>query len=130
MSDYQRLDDDEMMNGIARPVRLNKPITIKMMKAKLSNKIDKAIGIMDKALSDDKKAYMAAKDIMNFYLQLHNMEMREELHNEEMKFKRYKNKINKDNVERAEAQDHVDSAGSTDIPAAKFSMDFDEFKPS
>lgn len=126
MSDYKR--DEEIVGGtFGKPVRLNKAITTTMMKAKLNGSIDKALAVINSALDDNKKSYTAAKDILNFYLQLSSMEMKEELHNEEMKYRRYKNKNKKFEEERAEALLQLEQGGgSADVPQSKFSMDFEE----
>ena len=129
MSDYKKLDDKEDIVGgtFGQPIRNSKLINTKMMKSKLNGSLDKAIAVLTNALNDDKKAYTAAKDVLAFYLQLANLEMREESHREEMKFKRHKNKMAELEFEEKEKQNMIGEVGGTaDIPQAKFSMDLED----
>jgi len=124
MSDYQRLDDEELKGGdFTKPRRAKGPLSTIQMKAKVSTHIDKAIEVMTAALNGD-KAYNAAKDILAFYLQLSKLEMAEEVHEEDMKFKRLKQKEGVYKKDKQAAQEEADRIGSAVPPQSNYNTGF------
>ena len=132
--DYKKLEDEEIIGGtFGQPIRNTKLVNTKMLKAKLNSSLDKALGILTKSLDDEnpKIAYKAATDILSYHVTLSNLEMKEDLHREEMKFRKHKNNIYS-NQEEYDRLSNLNSAagGTADIPVSRFSMDYEEKKPS
>lgn len=129
---YERLSDNELTGGtFGKPIRNPKLVSTKMIKAKLNSHLDTAIKVMTDAMSDPKKAYAAAKDILNFHIAFANLEMKEALHEQELDFRKHKNKNNKFEDDKDEAYRKYQVSGdNADIPETKFSMDFEEDEPT
>lgn len=132
--DYKKLEDEDIIGGtFGQPIRNTKLVNTKMLKAKLNASLDKALGILTTSLESDnpKIAYKAATDILSYHVTLSNLEMKEDLHREEMKFRKHKNKVHYDQ-EEYERLNALNTAGggTASIPQSKFSMDYEEKKPS
>jgi len=124
----EALDVKPLPSGVGgTPIRQSKLINTKMLKAKLNSHLDKAIETMTNALSNEKLAYNAAKDILAAYVTLSNLEMKEESHRADMRFRNYKNKINEEVLEAQRIKElHESTGGTAEVPQAKFSMEYND----
>lgn len=74
---------------------MNKPHTPMTIKAKMNKNIEKALEVMETALSDTKlssdKRYKIASDYISLYLRMENEKRKEEEHRETMRGKKLNN---------------------------------------